>query len=704
MTEAQSKRSRSEKAASIKKMRARGGATLEEFFGPDGPLAEALPNYELRAEQLEVSQAIDNAIKRGKACLAEAGTGVGKTMAYLVPAIRAAMKGKRTIISTHTISLQTQLVNKDIPLIIGLIPGAAEAIKYQVMKGRGNYLCKLALEQSREDIFLSADPLFKKVQKWDRDPDCTGDVADLPFAFSAWSELTSLPEMCPAQQCKLYEACHLYTVRRKAVDSKIIIVNHALFMADLALRLDDPNAGVLPEYECVIFDEAHHLEEVATRTFGIEFGSRRISNLIDRIKRIKDVEIEPERLSALDQLNTQLFTPFQQAGKSEFTVEEAIRPEARSAAEETVGLTCNAMSELQNKLIEAAKQNADIKERLDGLSRMLGKAREELHELFFLDQSEAIRWGEVETARRNNGVESRVSLHLTPISVASVLGPALWSQTETATGTVVLLSATLSNSGGFSYVRQRLGVPEECIECIVGSPFDYKSQALLYVPAHLPAPAPGPQYADLLASEISKVVKLTNGRAFLLFTSRMMMNAVYERLIGAVPFPLYRQGDMPPGRLVEEFKNSGNGCLLGLQTFWEGVDVQGEALTCVIIDKLPFAVPDSPVTRARTKAISEAGGDWFKEFSIPQAQIRLKQGFGRLIRTHSDRGIVCIMDTRLLTRNYGAEFVKYLPQTSRASKWNRVEKFYETISETPVTVPAPDETTNAKTTQALLEI
>ncbi len=262
--------------------------------------------------------------------------------------------------------------------------------------------------------------------------------------------------------------------------------------------------------------------------------------------------------------------------------------------------------------------------------------------------------------------------------MAEKLKEMLWGSVTSA----VLTSATLSNSGGFSYVRSRLGVPDDALECVVGSPFGFPSQALLYVPEGLPSPKGCPEsvFADAAAAEIERLLELTEGRAFLLFTSRKMLTEVYERLKERLPFPLFRQGDMPPGLLLEAFRSSGNGCLFGLQSFWEGVDVQGQALSCVIIDRLPFAVPDSPITRARTDQIKAAGGDWFREFSIPQAQIRLKQGFGRLIRTRQDRGIVCILDTRLLTMGYGPEFVRYLPPASRASRWNRVQRFWSPSS------------------------
>jgi ATP-dependent DNA helicase DinG len=650
--------------------------SLEAFFGPEGPLAANLPGYEARPEQWQLAEAIEQAMEAGKPCLTEAATGVGKTLAYLVPAVRAALRGKRTVISTHTINLQNQLMQKDLPLVLSLFTDAYEPVPYALMKGRGNYLCKQDFENARHDLFLMADPDFARIRRWAARPDCTGDVADLPFTFAAWSEIACNQDTCRSQECHHYNDCFYYRMRFSAAQSKIIVVNHALFLSDLALRRSDPNAGILPDYDHVVFDEAHHLEDVATKIFGIDFGSRRLVSLVERIRHIRGLDLDKARLQTLEDMNASLFLPFLQAGKSEFFFEEALQGEARVQVEEWTGKTCTAIEQLQKDLLEIAKDDETLRERLEGMARMCGRTREELSQLFFQQDDNAIRWAEVGMVGRGGKKEPRATLHLTPISVAGLLKEALWDRMEARKGSVVLTSATLANSGTFAYARSRLGVPEDALECLVGSPFDYKRQAMLYVPGHLPPPSPGQVYRDRAIAEIARILRLSEGRAFLLFTSRAMMNAVYDSLNGTLPFPLFKQGDMPPGKLIEAFRESGNGCLLGVQTFWEGVDVQGEALSCVIIDRLPFAVPDSPVIKARTQAIVDAGGDWFRDYAVPQAQIRLKQGFGRLIRTRADRGLVCILDSRLISRDYGPEFVQYLPPASRASKWPRVERFW----------------------------
>jgi len=667
--------------------------TIDEILTPGGRLEKSgrLPQYEFRPQQAEACHAVEEAFQSGLPGMIEAGTGVGKSLAYLIPAVRAAALGKKTVISTHTLNLQAQLIERDIPLVQSLMKEVK--VKAVVMKGRGNYLCRQDLDAAEADLFHATDPLFRELKRWVRKTD-SGDVAELPFVYSSWYEVAANQDTCRSKECHYFDRCFYYNMRRDAGDANLIVVNHALFLSDLVIRRTEPESSILPDYDYVVFDEAHHLEDVATKAFGLEVANGRIPRLVERIRRTKGLDINSARLSALDHLNDELFGAFQH-DRQEFFFHDALDAEGDAATKDTVARLCTTLDEVNKELLEQVKEaDASVKERLQGLSRMAARIREELHTLMFQEEPGYIRWGARGEFRARGRVkaEARTTLHYTPIEVGKLLDEMLWNNVESA----VLMSATLSNSGGFSYLRSRLSVPEPAVERVVGSPFDFRQQAMLYVPGHLPEPPkqPVPAYTDTVAKEIERIVSLSDGRAFLLFTSRRMLNEIYELLADRLPYPLFRQGDMPPARLLDAFRESGNGCLFGTQTFWEGVDVQGEALSCVIIDKLPFAVPDSPVTRARTEAIQAAGGDWFSEFSVPQAQIRLKQGFGRLIRTHTDRGIVCILDKRLISKGYGKEFVRHLPPASRASLWPRVERFWkgEAADKEAIGVEPPEST------------
>ncbi len=651
--------------------------SIEELLGPGGALQTLLPGYEYREQQIEACRAIEEAFESERHCLVEAGTGVGKTLAYLIPAARAIAQKRKVVISTHTINLQVQLIEKDIPLVARLLPEIG--LRAALMKGRGNYLCLQDLDAAEADLFIATDPQFKRLKSWAKKTQ-TGDAADLPFVFGNWREVAANVDTCRRQECRYYDRCHYYHMRRRAMDANLFVVNHALFLSDLALRREDPESTILPDYDFVIFDEAQHLEDIATKVFGIEITNRRIPHLVDRIRRTKDVDLEPASLDALDMLNSELFNAFQ-TPRQEFFFQDAFESGSESAYKDATTRLCVGLQEVNKKLLEAAKgSEQSLRDRLEGLAKAGSRLKTEIETLAFQEDDDYVRWGahssfEVQNEKRRTKVQvPRTTLHCSPVGVGKILEDALWGSIKS----VVLTSATLSDSGGFSYLRSRLNVPDGAIERVVGSPFDFRTQAMLYVPGDMPSPKafPESEMADLYAREIERVVTLTEGRAFLLFTSWRVMNEVYDRLYGKLPYPVYRQGDMPPAKLLEAFRMSGNGCLFGTQTFWEGVDVQGEALSCVVIDRLPFAVPDSPITRARTDAFKAAGGDWFAEFSIPQAQIRLKQGFGRLIRTRTDRGIVCVLDSRLIHAGYGKEFVRYLPPAARASVWSRVERFW----------------------------
>lgn len=313
--------------------------------------------------------------------------------------------------------------------------------------------------------------------------------------------------------------------------------------------------------------------------------------------------------------------------------------------------------------------NEDLQSRIDGFRRILARIKDDMVNLFLREHDNYFKWCD----RPSGGRFVTCCLHLTPIDVSAAFSGSVWERLESA----VLTSATLANSGGFSYIRSRLGVPDEAVEAVLGSPFNYWEQALLYVPRDLDFPSEKQEYCESVAGRIEELVRLSGGRAFLLFTSYRMLNAVYDRLANKLPYKLLRQGDMSNDRLLEEFRTAENACLFGVHSFWEGVDVRGEQLSCVIIDKLPFAVPDSPINKARCDAIVAAGGDWFRDYAVPQAQIRLKQGFGRLIRTKSDRGIVAILDSRLLKKHYGKEFLRYLPTCRGTSKLEDVEDFFK---------------------------
>lgn len=646
---------------------------LERVLGPSGPIAEKMPGYEFRPQQIEVALAIERALGSKQHCLAEAGTGVGKSMAYLLPAIDYSLTGKKVIISTHTIYLQSQLLNKDIPFLQSIFP--TKKFKAVVAKGRGNYLCLNNFDAELGQLYLIGDPNLQKVQKWALETE-TGDVAELDFQFSGWSDICSDQDRCHNQQCRYVSKCFYYKMRREAQDANIIITNHSLFFADLGIRASDASAGVLPDYDVVIFDEAHHLEDIATKAFGVECASFRVPNLLKRIKRVKGIGLDATRIQTLDEMNSALFDTFTGSPKQEFFLHEVCRGNSKSEVESAVKVMCSMLDGLSRELSD---QNTDgqpeLEERLSGLRRMTTRLKEEMTTLFFGTEDGFFKWGE-----RTNGSGARVSsrapsslcfLRYSPLSVAEILKKHLWKEIDS----VVLTSATLSNSGGFSYIRGRLGVPE-CVETAQDSPFDFTTQCMLYVPRHLDFPSENSMYTDAVANEIEQLVLASGGRAFLLFTSYRMLNAVYDALFGRLPYTMMKQGDMSNEALVQTFLEQDKACLFGVHSFWEGVDIRGEALSIVVIDKLPFAVPDSPVNKARTDAITASGGDWFRDFSMPQAQIRLKQGFGRLIRTKTDRGVVAILDSRLAKKMYGREFIRFLPQCPVTVRIEDVQHFF----------------------------
>lgn len=650
---------------------------LSKAFEPGGALSKTLPGFVARPEQQAAAQAVEAALSRtGGIALIEAGTGVGKTLAYLIPAMQRARPEAKIIVSTHTLALQAQLAEKDVPLVRSLFKTPPDAA---VVKGRGNYLCLQDYDAAQGDLWTVGDPQFLQIGQWSRTSP-TGDVAELDFTYPGWMDIRANMDTCKGNECRFFDRCFYYAMRRSSQEAAIILTNHALFFSDLAMRARGEENTLLPDYEFVVFDEAHHLETTAAAAFGIAFSSARLPTLMDKIRRTsRHLDMNLDRLKAVEVGGETLFAPFSHTAKPEFFVEEALGGrdalQASRAQVSALGMLLDGLA--LDLLKQDTGGNPALKDRVDGLRRQCVRAKDELDLLFGHDDPNFLRWG----ASRAGGTGRRgpqMTLNWTPISVAPLLAQTLWRAPRTVGA--ALVSATLSTDGGFGYVRERLGLaPDDALvtETIVGSPFDYAKNCLLYVPRHLPPPSDDAGYAYASVGEMLGLIEASGGGAFLLFTSHRALNAAYEQITQSdVPFPLLRQGEMPTARLIETFKAEPNAVLFGTQSFWEGVDVPGHALRLVVIDRLPFAVPDSPLHKARVDSITASGGDWFADFALPQALLKLKQGFGRLIRSSDDRGVVAILDTRLVRKSYGARFLRFLPPARRTSELDEVRAFF----------------------------
>jgi ATP-dependent DNA helicase DinG len=665
--------STSQPVATVKK----NDVSLYNFFAVGGVLSRTHPAYEFRRGQLQMAQAVEQALEEKRHLIVEAGTGTGKTLAYLLPVIRS---GKRVVISTNTKNLQEQLFYKDIPFLEqALFPAGAGKLSVCYMKGRGNYLCRKKLyDLTNQPVLSGLDEIehYRAIAAWEKTTS-TGDraeLAELPEASALWHKLDARSDTCLGQKCSSWEKCFITEMRRRAMESDIIIVNHHLFFADLAIKQQAdyaPDAGILPEVGAVIFDEAHELEDVAGSYFGISVSNSRVEELCRDVEAsLQRNRLYTEKMSgAIKSLRdrSQFFFALLPTGEGRFAFENR-REFLEENGDEFVGL--------QQSLQRIGSELESLSPKPEEIFTFGRRAQELQVQLGFLMESEdrnTVFWIE-RRGSRGAGVlpreKSRVFLQATPIDVAPILRASLFDKLDCA----VLTSATLAVGGEFEYVRRRLGL-EHARELVLPSHFDYENQALFYVPPDLPDPRT-PQFAAKATERIRRVLEITRGRAFVLFTSYAQMKEIYQRLLGELEFPMLLQGDAPKSALLEEFRLTPNAVLFATSSFWQGVDVQGEQLSCVIIDRLPFAVPSDPVVAARVKAIDVGGGNAFFQYQVPSAVITLKQGFGRLIRSLHDRGLLVLLDNRILKKQYGRVFVESLPNYRKTTEFRQVEEFF----------------------------
>lgn len=632
---------------------------MEEIFGPGGLIARAHPEYEYRPGQIQMADAVLRAFEEKRHLIVEAGTGTGKTLAYLVPAIAAAVgRGQRVVISTGTKNLQEQLMEKDIPFLQRVLPRAFTAA---YMKGRTNYACLQRIRRAENSPVLEGlDELdyFDEVRKWARASQ-TGDRAeltDLPENLSFWRHVDARSEICLGQKCPDYDPCFITRMRQRAMDADIVIVNHHLFFADLALR-NSEYGQVLPDYSAVIFDEAHLIEDVAAEYFGSQVSSYQMEDLVRDLSQLPvtsvDVNKELTRIAGrVTRFADNFWMGFREGRGEEGRFPILPGTFARRSANGEIEATAlgDAYLGLDGALERFETTLDALRDPPPEVENVLRRVRQIRFDLQFIvagDDKHFVYWME----RRGRGLFLRAS----PIDVSGLLQDKLFERVET----VVLTSATLASAGNFRFIRERLGMAE-ADDLVAPSSYDYESQAVLYLPPRMPDPR-SPQFADAAAYEIINILNATEGRAFVLSTSFAGMNALYERVVNEVDFPCFLQGTASKAGLLEKFRETPNAVLFATASFWQGVDVRGEQLSCVIIDKLPFAVPSDPVVSARQRYIDDQGGSSFYEYSVPQAIISLKQGLGRLIRSTTDRGVLAILDPRLKTKAYGRMFLESLP-------------------------------------------
>jgi ATP-dependent DNA helicase DinG len=649
---------------------------MQEIFGAEGLIAKAHPEYEHRPGQIEMAEAVLRAFERKHHLIVEAGTGTGKTLAYLVPAVASALAGNgRVIISTGTKNLQEQLMEKDIPFLHSLLPNPFTAV---CMKGRNNYACLDRIARAEGSPILEGFEEidhFEEVSRWVRHTE-TGDRAELstlPENLRFWRHIDARSETCTGQKCADFDPCFITRMRRRAIDAQIVVVNHHLFFADLALR-NGMYGQVLPDYTAVILDEAHMIEDVASEYFGTQVSNYQLDDLLRDVTYLNidkaEVALELKKVATRVTRYADIFwLGFHEGRGNEgrfalnpgtFAARNSDGELASTRLGDAYVALDGALERLETTLDALSEQPPEV----ESLVRRIRQARFDLTFIVTGEDKKFVYWLE----RRGRGVFLRAS----PIDVAGLLQDKLFDSVPT----VVLTSATLSSGGNFNFIRGRLGL-QDASDLIAESIFDYESQAVLYLPRQMPDPRSS-EWAAAAAAEVVKIVNATAGRAFVLSTSFAGMNALYERAMPELDYPCLLQGSASKGALLNRFRETPNAVLFATSSFWQGVDVRGAQLSCVIIDKLPFAVPTDPVVAARQRYIEDNGGSSFYEYSVPQAIISLKQGLGRLIRSTTDTGVLAVLDPRLKTKMYGQMFLQSLPPCHVTSDIAELARVFET--------------------------
>ncbi len=645
------------------------------FLGPKGPLAESLERYEDRPDQIRMAGSVLSALEKRSILIVEAGTGTGKTLAYLVPAIYS---GGRVVISTGTKALQEQLVNKDLPVLTRRFK-----IEAAVMKGRNNYLCRRRYREFgmaptfrfREEI-----PFYERVRDW-ASATKTGDraeIRDLPDEFSAWREISSTSEQCVGQKCEFFDDCFVTRMRARAQMADVVVVNHHLFFANMSIP-KEAQVNLIPSYQAAILDEAHGLAETAAEYFGAQVSTWRVDDLardIRRMERIGEVDVDDlaamlKSLETAEEACRSAFKTIARAGARGMALDGA----RFSIAEiKDRGSVLEESERASTELLFLARALAGFGRKDEYVMNLAGRAQALSEDFAFIitrDEPDHVYWAET----RGRGVILRAS----PIELGPIMEQKLFSD-ETP---IVFTSATLAvqdkKRWSYSHFKSEIGLEgteREVTEIHLPSSYDWKKQAILYVPRHLPDPS-SPDFIVEASREMLRILRISKGRAFLLFTSYRNLEAAHELLEPHLDFPALKQGDAPKGELLEEFRRDESSVLFATQSFWEGVDVAGKSLSCVIVDKLPFASPGDPLTSAKIERVRKNGGNPFMDFQLPRAVISLKQGLGRLIRSREDYGVLAVLDGRLHKKRYGKTFLDSLPPAPITDKREDLAAFME---------------------------